>query len=56
MIVGLLLILIGIILLWKGKFWKYNYETDSKIQDKLRFFFAGLTGIVLGILTIIDSW
>lgn len=55
MIIGILLILVSIILLWKGQFWKYNYK-DSEIQDKIRFFVAGLTGIVLGILTIIDSW
>ncbi|HUH51215.1 MAG TPA: hypothetical protein VLZ11_03885 [Flavobacterium sp.] len=53
--IGILLTLIGIILLWKGKFWEHDYKTDYRVPDKLRFFFAGVVAIILGILFIIDN-
>lgn len=56
MILGMLLILIGVILLWKGNFWKYDYQTDYRVPDKVRFFFAGIGFIVIGIFFIIDNW
>lgn len=55
MIKGITIILISIIFIWNGQFWKYNYKRDSKIQDKIRLFVAGLLGIILGIWTLIDG-
>lgn len=52
---GILLVLIGVVLLWKGQFWKYDYKTDYRVPDKLRFFFAGIGFIIIGILFIIDN-
>lgn len=56
MFLGIGLILLGFIFLFNGQFWKYDYKTDSRIPDKIRFFFAGLGGIILGVMILIDHW
>lgn len=50
---GIWLILIGLILLWKGIFWKNNYETSD--SDKVRLLIAGIGFVVIGLLEVFQS-
>lgn len=42
----MLLIFMSVILLWKDNFWRYNYLTNYRVPDKVKFFFAGIEFII----------